>query len=57
MNNREFGNKGEDLACEYLLKNGYEIVNKDYQGIMQKIFPNTIKYVTKLVYLLGDNIK
>lgn len=32
MNNREFGSKGEDLACEYLLKNGYEILerNKHY---------------------------
>lgn len=29
MNNREFGNKGEDLACEYLLKNGYEIVERN----------------------------
>lgn len=29
MNNREFGNKGEDLACEYLIKNGYEIVERN----------------------------
>lgn len=29
MNNREFGNKGEDLACEYLLKNGYKIVDRN----------------------------
>jgi putative endonuclease len=29
VNNREFGNKGEDLACEYLLKNGYEIVERN----------------------------
>lgn len=29
MNNREFGNKGEDLACEYLIKNGYEIVARN----------------------------
>lgn len=29
MNNREFGNKGEDLACEYLVKNGYEIVERN----------------------------
>ena len=29
MNNREFGNKGEDLACEYLMKNGYEIVERN----------------------------
>lgn len=29
MNNREFGNIGEDLACEYLLKNGYEILERN----------------------------
>ena len=29
MNNREFGNKGEDLACKYLLKNRYEIVARN----------------------------
>ena len=29
MNNREFGQKGEDLACEYLIKNGYSIVERN----------------------------
>ncbi|MBQ8459349.1 YraN family protein [bacterium] len=29
MNNREFGNKGEDIACEYLIKNGYEIIARN----------------------------
>lgn len=29
MNNREFGAKGEDLACEYLVKNGYKIVERN----------------------------
>ena len=29
MNNRDFGNKGEDLACEYLKKNGYEILERN----------------------------
>lgn len=29
MNNREFGSKGEDLACEYLQKNGYTIVERN----------------------------
>ena len=29
MNNREFGSKGEDIACEYLIKNGYEIVDRN----------------------------
>ena len=29
MNNREFGAKGEDLACEYLKRNGYEILERN----------------------------
>jgi len=29
MNKRDFGNKGEDLACQYLIKNGYEIVERN----------------------------
>lgn len=29
MNNREFGNKGEDIACDYLMKNGYEILERN----------------------------
>jgi len=29
MNNREFGAKGEDLACEYLQMNGYEILERN----------------------------
>ena len=29
MNNREFGSKGEDIACEYLKKNGYEIIERN----------------------------
>lgn len=32
MNNRKFGDAGEDLACRYLQKQGYEILerNKHY---------------------------
>ncbi|MBP3923989.1 YraN family protein [bacterium] len=29
MNKREFGNNGEDIACSYLLKNGYEILERN----------------------------
>ena len=29
MNNRDFGSRGEDLACEYLKKNGYEILERN----------------------------
>lgn len=29
MNKRDFGNAGEDLACEYLIKNGYEIIERN----------------------------
>lgn len=29
MNNRDFGNIGEDMACEYLIKNGYEILERN----------------------------
>lgn len=29
MNNREFGNRGEDLACKFLEDNGYEILKRN----------------------------
>lgn len=29
MNNRTFGDHGEDLACEYLVKNGYKILERN----------------------------
>ena len=29
MNNRKFGAEGENLACEYLSKNGYEILERN----------------------------
>jgi putative endonuclease len=29
MNNREIGANGEDIACEYLIKNGYKILERN----------------------------
>lgn len=29
MNNREFGAIGEDIACDYLVKNGYKILERN----------------------------
>ena len=29
MNNRDFGNKGEDLACQYLIEHGYKIIERN----------------------------
>ncbi len=29
MNNREIGSKGEDIACDYLIKNGYKIIDRN----------------------------
>ena len=30
MTTREIGNKGEDITCEYLLENNYEIIKRNY---------------------------
>ncbi|MBO7672403.1 YraN family protein [bacterium] len=37
MDNKKLGNAGEDLACRYLIRNGYEIVerNKSYPKICE----------------------
>lgn len=37
MDRKKLGNAGEDLACRYLLRNGYEIVerNKSYPRICE----------------------
>lgn len=51
MNNREFGNKGEDLACEYLTKNGYEILerNKHFSKLCE--IDIIAKYKNKIIFI------
>lgn len=51
MNNREFGAKGEDLACEYLKKNGYEILerNKHFSKLCEVDI--IAKYKNKIVFI------
>jgi len=31
MSTKELGQKGEDLACEYLVNNGYKIIGRNYR--------------------------
>lgn len=31
MDNKDVGNKGEDLACEFLKKSGYRILERNYR--------------------------
>ena len=31
MNTKETGQRGEDLACEYLVKKGYKIIGRNYR--------------------------
>ena len=31
MDTKELGNLGEDLACEYLVNNGYAILGRNYR--------------------------
>ena len=31
MSTKQLGDLGEDLACEYLVKNGYKIIGKNYR--------------------------
>lgn len=51
MNNREFGAKGEDLACEYLKKKGYEIIerNKHFSKLCE--IDIIAKYKKKYVFV------
>jgi len=51
LNNRQFGNSGEDLACEYLIKNGYEILerNKHFSKLCE--IDIIAKYKKKVVFV------
>lgn len=51
MNNRDFGNKGEDIACEYLTKNGYEILerNKHFSKFCE--IDIIAKYNSKIIFV------
>lgn len=51
MNNREFGSKGEDIACEYLKKNGYEILerNKHFSRLCE--IDIIAKYKKKIIFV------
>ena len=51
MNNREFGNLGENLACEYLVKNGYKVVerNKHFSRFCE--IDIIAKYKNKFVFV------
>ncbi len=51
MNNREFGNKGEDLACEYLIKNGYEILARNVHFSKLCEIDIIAKYKNKVIFV------
>ncbi len=51
MNNREFGSKGEDLACEYLKKNGYEILERNVHFSKLCEVDIITKYKNKIVFV------
>ncbi len=51
MNNRKFGDAGEDLACRYLQKQGYEILerNKHYSRFCELDIIAKYKHTTVFV--------
>lgn len=51
MNNREIGNKGEDLACEYLKKNGYEILERNRHFSKLCEIDIIAKYKNKIIFV------
>lgn len=51
MNNKELGNKGEDLACEYLKKNGYEILERNRHFSKLCEIDIIAKYKNKIIFV------
>lgn len=51
MNNREFGNIGEDIACEYLIQNGYEILDRNVHFSKFCEIDIIAKYKKKVVFV------
>lgn len=51
MNNRQFGDCGEDLACEYLKKNGYEILERNVHFSKFCEIDIIAKYKNKIVFI------
>lgn len=51
MNKRNFGSQGEDIACEYLIKNGYKILerNKHFSRFCE--IDIIAQYKTKTVFV------
>ena len=46
MNNKETGNSGENRCCEFLKKNGYEIIQRNYRESSGEIDVIAIKNET-----------
>ena len=46
MNNKETGNSGENRCCEFLQKNGYEIIQRNYRESSGEIDVIAIKNET-----------
>ena len=51
MNNREFGNIGEDIACKYLEENGYKILerNKHFSKLCE--IDIIARYKSRIVFI------
>ncbi len=51
MNNKDLGKKGEDIACEYLIKNGYQIIerNKHFSKFCE--IDIIAKYKSKIIFV------